>query len=106
MPDEPNDSAFGFSRASLISSATELGFDVRIDHQQIRRRRHHGDRREKFVDVELPFRRQRGGGRHQRAGRGHQQRIAVRRRFDGGLGADAAGGAGLIFDHYRLAPLL
>ena len=26
MPEEPNDSAFGFSRASLISSATELAF--------------------------------------------------------------------------------
>src|SRR5690606_41460229 len=40
------------------------------------------------------------------AARGHQQRVAVGRRFRDGVGTDIAARAAAVLDHHRLAPHL
>ena len=75
---------------------------VRIDHQDVGRRGDQRHRRELARDVEraaLPARE-----RQDRAGRGHQQRVAVGRRGDHLPRADQAGGARPVLGNHGLAP--
>ncbi len=77
---------------------------LRIGNQQIRRRRTDHDRAEIVVDVEPPIAVGIGGNRHQRAGRSHQQRVAVGCRLHHSAGADRPRRARLVLHDDRLAP--
>ena len=80
-----------------------LGGDGGMDHEQVRRNEHLGDRRE-ILDGVIGQLVIEARTHDQRGIPAHQQGVAVRGRLGGALGRDVAAGAGDVLHHHRLPP--